>query len=382
SPSPVELSIYGITDCELLRFNGNTCPELSGAEGWELITSFTVTGAPDSWTEVGVDFTPTQPYAALALGGSCGPVIEANQFSFWRNYYFIDEIRVNTQEAFEQPTVGPIQVFGDDICDGNANMVAEFYADATYQWYRNGVAILGATDQEYYPPLDANFPGAYSVLIDRPEGCGIAGPVDLIRPIVTNAFQDSVLLCDGGGATITPSFVGSLIDEFLWDDGSMQPTRFVTEPGTYSVTITSFCEENVETIEVVRDIDPVYEVVIEPEFICEGDEVRIYFQTNWQIDLVGFFPDGFLQTNIFLGDTLTFTADTATAMVVFDFGNCAGAMPDTFPLIPSQLIESVSAGILSCSNPSTEVVPTVSPSFSGYSFTWRDGNGNVLSNDS
>ncbi|MEL6141814.1 MAG: hypothetical protein AAFU67_09370, partial [Bacteroidota bacterium] len=277
---PTTMAIYGITNCDFIPFAGDLCPEFSGAEGWELITTFPVDGMPNSWEEFSIDFTVDFPYAGIALGGSCDPVIEANEFIYWRNYYFIDEIRLNTQTTFEQPAVGPIEVFGTSVCDEDANMLAQEIEGAIYQWYRNGIAISGATSRSYYPPLDQDFPGLYSVRITTDEGCGIAGPVELIRPIVTNTFQDSVALCPDGTATISPTFTGvNLIESFLWEDGSTNSTLVVSTPGIYQVTVTSFCEQVIESIVVVEDQEPTYNLIVDPPIFCPGDEVRLFFVT-------------------------------------------------------------------------------------------------------
>lgn len=380
SPSPATMSLYGIPDCDDLRFSGNTCPEEAGAVGWELITTFTVSGAVPSWQDVNVDFTPTQDYGAIALGGSCAPVSGPPNADFWRRYYFFDDMVLNFQSVFENTlTVGPISVTGTDICDDSANMIAQSFPDATYQWYRNGIAIVGATTNEYYPELDANFPGFYSVLVTRPEGCGIAGPVDLIRPVVTNAFQDSVFFCANREVVIQPISEGNLVQEYLWQDGSMQETLLVTTPGTYMVTITSFCEQTIETIYVVDDEEPTYRLVIEPAVFCVGDTIKTYFETNWQLELIGFGPS--LPGNFTIGDTIFFVPEAPVDEIrVFVQTQCFGNDIEEYELIAANFLNGVDVGSVSCTNPVTTAVPDVNAS--DLLYTWYDADNNIISTDS
>ncbi|MEM6397975.1 MAG: gliding motility-associated C-terminal domain-containing protein [Bacteroidota bacterium] len=289
SPLPLRLSLYGITNCDQIPYEGIRCPELSGAEGWTQVAEIVITdGDPDTWQAVSTSFISPDNYEAFAIGGSCDGTILGTDFEFWRNYYFVDELRLNRASEFEQPTIGPIAVAADDICDDDAEMVAPDIADADYQWYRNGVAIDGATGQTYWPPQDEDFNGQYTVRVTTDQGCGIAEEVDLIRPVITNAFADSVQWCDGiFSLNLTPSGLGTTFNDayaFVWDDGSTFPTRQIFAPGTYSVTITAFCEELIETIEVVEGILPTYEITIEPEDDCFADTILINFESNffWQ----------------------------------------------------------------------------------------------------
>lgn len=384
SPSPLELAVYGIRDCDQLRFSGRECPERLGIEGWDLITTATLSGDGNpGWENFIIDFIPDENYAGIAIGGSCSDVTGPDGYNFWRRYYFIDELRLNTRQEFENTiTVGPVSVTGADICDPNAQMEAAVFSDATYQWYRNGVAVIGANQPNYYPPLDENFTASYEVLINRPDGCGIAGPVDLIRPIVTNVFADSVRLCPDGRAILTPTMDETLVQEFLWEDGSTEAQRLVTGPGTYSVTITSFCEETVETIVAVETGEPSYELIAEPAEFCVGDTVKIFLSSNWQVSLFGTGPD--LNRTILIGDTAYFVAtEEEISINIFSIGECVPAENNRFFFSASQFLSGTpDIDDLSCSNPVVLIAPPTVESADQYTFEWRNGLGEVVGADS
>ncbi|MEM9836017.1 MAG: gliding motility-associated C-terminal domain-containing protein [Bacteroidota bacterium] len=381
---PANMAIYGIRNCDNLRFEGNTCPEQAFAFDWELITTFDVSGTPPEWVDVTVDFIPTEDYAAIAIGGSCEPVTgPPGRDDLWRRYYFFDDIILNRREVFENTlTVGTISLVGTDICDEDSEMRADLLPGATYQWYRNGIAIPGATNNTYYPPLDTDFPGLYSVRISQANGCGIAGPVELIRPVVTNAFQDSVALCPDGSAFIRPISEGSLVQEYLWEDGSSEPTLLVSSPGEYRVTITSFCEQTIETINVIENAIPTYEFVIEPPVYCAGDTLKLYFTTDWQLDLIGFGAG--LPINLGFGDTAFFVPQLPSDVLnVFVAGDCIGNRVDEYFFEPSgDLSDGLTFGTLSCANPTTTIVPNLVPGVDNYNYQWFDEMGNIISTDS
>ncbi|PHI20068.1 hypothetical protein CEQ90_10055 [Lewinellaceae bacterium SD302] len=382
SPETIELAIYGILDCNDIPFASNQCPEVAGANGWELITTFTVTAAAvPGWEDVMVDFTTDENYAALAFGGTCDPVTIPPEFFLYRHYYFVDDIILNTVEEFENTlTVGGISVEGDDICSDDARMFVQPFdgVDVTYQWYRNGVAIAGETGLEYFPPLDENFNGTYTCRITSDEGCGVAGPVDLVRPVVTNAFQDSVYFCDGF-VEIIPNVNGGLVQSYLWDDGSTEPNLFVTETGIYSVTVTSFCEETVETIVVTDETEPSYEWVIEPEIYCQGDTITTYLSSDWQLQLFVFgIPGG--GDLLEIGDTATFILDEPIFLQLSEFGfSCFTFEDESVFLDPSAPNVAVQDGLLDCSgDPFTATLTGIDFDPDLYNFEWRDESGNLI----
>ncbi|MEO0626226.1 MAG: gliding motility-associated C-terminal domain-containing protein, partial [Bacteroidota bacterium] len=380
SPLPVTLNVYGIENCDQIPYVGVRCPELAGAEGWELVDQITVTeGTLDSWEEITTTFVSPNNYEAFAIGGSCDDPVFNPVLPFWRNYYFIDELRLNRAEEFEQPTVGPIAVSADDICDPDAQMVAPETENATYQWYRNGVAIVGATSQTYWPPQDDDFNGSYTVRVTTDDGCGIAEAVDLIRPRITNAFADSVAWCpEVFSFTISPSGLGSVFNDaytFLWDDGSMQPSRVISGPGTYEVTITAFCEEFIETIEVIEGIEPTYEIVIEPEVACFEDTVTVSFISNfyWQ--------------SVLLFDETTFEQFFGSRTFRLPINELVG----TIRLIASNQCDVVDIPLdlptgglefeVDISPPDCEIplgTATVSTTATNANFEWVDENGDVV----
>ncbi|MEM9983772.1 MAG: gliding motility-associated C-terminal domain-containing protein, partial [Bacteroidota bacterium] len=74
-----------------------------------------------------------------------------------------------------------------------------------------------------------------------------------------DVLPDQIEMCpDGVTLRATTSFAS-----YLWDDGSTDSLRFVTQPGTYTVTITNLCETWTESITVIAP-DEIQQGVIDP----------------------------------------------------------------------------------------------------------------------
>ena len=252
SPETVELAVYGIRRCDQLNFGGfYSCPETSGAEGYELITTIMIEGGAGQWTPTSLNFVAAADYAALAIGGSCAEDARRADGGLYRNYYFIDELRLNTPEAFLTPVAGPVSVDGLTTCD-DITLSGQPQAGATYQWYRNGVAIVGATT--YILTLDGGpaVDGDYTLRVSTAAGCAVTEAVVIRRPVITDLFPDTIGICTvGDSVTIRPRRQGGAT--YRWSDGSAGTELRVGTPGTYSVTVTEACVEHTETITVAVD---------------------------------------------------------------------------------------------------------------------------------
>ena len=304
SPDPIELAIYGVRECGQLNYGDFFgCPEASKAPGYELITTVEVVGAPGAWTPTTVDFVPRGDYAGFAIGGSCKNDIRQPNRRGYRNYYFIDDLILNTTEAFAQSVAGeafaqlvagPVSVEGQTICAPEITLRGRTQPAGRYQWYHDGVAITGATDPVLTLTPSPTIDGAYAMRVTTPAGCAITEPVKIQRPILYDQVADSVALCrQGEEVTIfAPEAIGA---RYTWSTGSSGPSFTTAEPGTYSVTVNTACEQRVEDF-VVTDTEPTaYRFTLSPQRPCIGDTVTVNLESDWYIPLVAYWlPDGSL----------------------------------------------------------------------------------------
>ena len=279
SPETVELAVYGIRHCEQLNFGAYySCPEAAGAAGYELITTVTVTGRAGGWTPTTLEFVATTEYEALAIGGSCAPDNDRPDGGLYRNYYFIDELILNETTAFAAPTAGSVRVDGLTVCD-DITLTGTPTPGASYQWYRNGVALRGATS--YVLALaggTASIDGDYVLRVATPAGCATTDPVHIQRPIITDQIPDTLGLCVGQDSLmVRPRRPGGAT--FRWSDGSVGNQLSVTTPGTYRVTVTEACVEHTESFVVAENPALAYTFEqLSPG--CGADSVTLQLTTN------------------------------------------------------------------------------------------------------
>jgi len=125
----------------------------------------------------------------------------------------------------------------------------------SYQWFKNGVAINGATSSSYTtPPTAAGDTGAvFTVTVSNSVGSVTSGPatltVQLPPPLAksiapssaTPPYNTSVMLVptfSGGTAVIGSTGVGSSDISTNAVNGSSYPTPLLTAPTTYTLTVT------------------------------------------------------------------------------------------------------------------------------------------------
>ncbi|CAH0999651.1 hypothetical protein LEM8419_00951 [Neolewinella maritima] len=278
SPDSVELAVYGIRRCDQLNFGAfYNCPESAGAEGYELIATLTVSGRAGSWTAASLDFTSRGTYEAIAIGGSCAADRGRPDGGLYRNYYFIDDLLLNTPAAFAQPVAGPVQVDGLTVCD-DLTLIGQPQAAATYQWYRNGAALTGATSYTLALQAGADVDGTYRLRITTNAGCATTAPVVIQRPVVSDFFPDTLGFCTPGDTvTVTPTRQTGAT--YQWSDGSTGDQFRVAAPGTYRVTVTEACVEHVESFVVSPSpsLSYTFEQLSVP---CVGDSVSLRVRTN------------------------------------------------------------------------------------------------------
>ena len=198
SPESVELSIYGVKECGQLNFGAfYSCPEASDAFGYDLIANVTVEGTAGNWTFREVDFVSPGSYAGFAIGGSCADDNTRPDGGNYRNYYFIDDLILNEPAAFNEPVAGPVAVDGLTACDEVITLTGQAQTGATYQWFRNGIAVVGATAPALEIAGGPSADGTYVLRVSTAAGCALTEPVVIQRPVMSDHFAENVAICVG-----------------------------------------------------------------------------------------------------------------------------------------------------------------------------------------
>lgn len=126
----------------------------------------------------------------------------------------------------------------DGFCPGDSLLLSATFGGSAYQWYRNGVAIPGATDSVYY----AKQVGTYNCDMSLD---GLCGKDSLVNGFVVTAFTEpnvslsgETLLCGGSSLTLTGASAGGGSVQWFRNGtplpGETGQTLVVTQSGSYN----------------------------------------------------------------------------------------------------------------------------------------------------
>ncbi len=178
------LGIYGTSACGNLPFggtNGWLCP--TAYPNWFELTRVTASGT-NKWVKVTVKIRPTRTVEAIVIGPNCTRA--DGQY-----YYFIDDLLLEESAKFDSiflsvqgnPCIDSIQ-----LASPPTNI-----ARIKYQWYFNGVAILGATSQNYLIPKGQE--GNYMLRASDGADCELSNSYNY--KVDTLSTHISQQICDG-----------------------------------------------------------------------------------------------------------------------------------------------------------------------------------------
>ena len=239
--SIMEIGVYASDRAGSLPFGGNNssfgCP--TNGAGWDQLGLQEVEGRGE-WVNVIFEFTPTKAYSAIVIGPGCDP----HPQSINEPYYFLDRLALAAKSDF----LLPLNNVTGFICDDDLTLEAE--EAMSYQWYYNGIAILGETERVL--SLDMDKPeGAYQVMMIQEDGCFISSAYNLDLGFLNT--RDTISLCDG--------------------DTYVHGNQVLDSEGVYVETIAlGLGCDSVSTVDIVIIENSEYADRIE---ICEGDSVEV-----------------------------------------------------------------------------------------------------------
>ena len=134
------------------------------------------------------------------------------------------------------PTVGITSTGTGAICAGASELLSATPGMSSYQWYKDGTAIVGATSSSYTAGDAAN----YSVSVVDTNGCSSLSTSYTITsasaPTAMITNSGSSVLCSGDSTTLSAPLGMS---SYLWSDGSTGQSIVISQSGSYSVTVTN-----------------------------------------------------------------------------------------------------------------------------------------------
>ncbi len=173
-----------------------------------------------------------------------------------------------------------VSSLGNPFCSANGMTTLSTMAGVSYQWFKNGTAIAGATNQLY----QTNVSGIFSVKVDL-GSCSASGSINL----ASEGFESSINvsgqnMMDSGETLIATVTTTALNPKFEWSlngiiiSGATTATYEATAFGAYKVIVTqtSGCKVSEEfTFSIGKTIEPFPEVDKIPNLISpNGDGIN------------------------------------------------------------------------------------------------------------
>ena len=293
-----DISIYGTTDCDNLPFgvgsNGDPgCP--TNHVGWELIARQSVSGR-NEWINVIFEFSANEAYEAIVLGPSCDPHPE-----FANNpFFYFDRLLLAERGEFGLP----YSSIEGSVCAEGVTLTVDMPEAISYQWYHNGVALVGYTDSTLTLQDSQNPLGQYQAIINTADGCFSSQVFNMEIPVyegsdaaeicagdtifignqmITEADEYFITLIAPDGCdsilnlnVVTPVYEGADYAEICVGDTLFVGNEIITVADEYVINM--LAPDGCDSILNLSVVTPVYESEAE-EILCEGDSIIFGGQT-------------------------------------------------------------------------------------------------------
>ncbi len=234
----LDLTFYGSPNCSDLPFNSNDCP--MGLGSWVQLGQINI-GGSNSWEPTQVTFTPSVDINALVIGGACGS-------GGARTYYYLDDLSLISTETFEVLHLDRTGAW----CDNDILLTAwKDTAIGTYQWYMDGVALVGQTGANLDISGGGYGEGDYTIALLINDQCeSITTTVTAPDLPVAAASVTEVCSLEDVDFTDLSTLASGNITDWYWDfgdatsSGLQDPTHQYATFGDYNVSLTVTTDSN------------------------------------------------------------------------------------------------------------------------------------------
>ena len=279
---PFTVAVFGNADCNAVPFGdlsalGNGCP--TNYPGWVLLGK-TVVNSAEEWVQSKISFTPSSPINVIEVGVSCDilpqiPDLADSTTFLDYHIYYMDDLHLLPTKDFPFQYIHAQAGTG---CNGNGLPILEspVFSNATYQWYRDSVAINGATGTTYALP-DTAGESYYNVLISAPGKCVTTEPFLVSGALNKIKMPPDTVVCDNNDLVLAPSIVGITYSI----NGTPANDVTIAQQGNYNITATdNFGCQRTFTVNVVEQKCSDCELYIPSAFTPNGDGLNDMFKAT------------------------------------------------------------------------------------------------------
>lgn len=180
---PTTVVFFGSTSCDNLPFGlgdpGYGCP--TNGTGWVRLGSVSASGT-NTWLTRDIVLNPQEDIYAIAIGPDC---VELNATA--DIYYFFDNLILADQRTFQYHIT---QV--NHPCSNNFTIQVPPNKNLSYQWYRNGIALVGETSEQL---IAGKVEGEYQARIIGSDFCLLTKPYTHTIPVIHSTTYSTI--CPG-----------------------------------------------------------------------------------------------------------------------------------------------------------------------------------------
>ncbi|MEO8588554.1 MAG: PKD domain-containing protein, partial [Flavobacteriales bacterium] len=205
----------------------------------------------NTWSTINITFTPTFDVNTIILGSPCNLppdyVTDPNGFN---PYFFYDGLQLGEDVPYHAQIDQLVDAAIDPI-DGSCSLVHTLTAHpdtltGVYQWFQQGVALVGQTDTILDLAGNDLDPGIYQFYFFVDDTTCIVTTIDAQLPVVPGPefTMDDPTGCEPHQVSFTNTTPSALPMTCEWDFGSVgtsatcDTTMSFPDPGTYDVTLT------------------------------------------------------------------------------------------------------------------------------------------------
>jgi gliding motility-associated-like protein len=282
---PITVAVFGHADCNAAPFgqpyaNSNGCA--ANYNGWTLLGKTTLR-SKGAWTQGKINFTVPNDINVIAIGPDCTKIIPSTELSDSTTVldyyvYYLDDVHLLPTEEFHFPYIEPAS---GNVCIEDSVLNAPVLANAAYQWYKDSIAVVGATGRTYQVPASERN-GTYNVRISRDGGCAISEPFSM-QPnnLARLQIPRDTVLCSNDSVQLAPPLDGII---YKWN-GLRTANVVVQQPGTYTITAEAgSCSKTMTVAVHATNCSTIYMPnASTPNGDGRNDVFRIPVQTNLKV---------------------------------------------------------------------------------------------------
>ena len=242
---PFTVAIFGNKDCNAVPFGPenaltNGCP--ANFEGWILLGKKTVR-SKGKWIQDKINFSVPEDINVIAIGPDCSLLPSLPDLADSTTYldfyvYDIDDLHLLTTPDFHFLYVKSEK---ENACEKDTLLSVPIFPNTSYQWYKDSIAIIGATSNSYQLPSN-NYQGNYNVLISNADSCLISEPYAVVDdPLQNLVLPTDTTICDNDSLLLAP-----VLDRITYSwNGNNGNSVEVYSPGVYNISASSVngCEK-------------------------------------------------------------------------------------------------------------------------------------------